>query len=208
MDPLQSDIDRATRRAQRYWLDDGLQEALVGCFFVLVGLFLVFQGMLPRASPVQAALALAFPLLLIGLGALARRLVLTLKDRYVHPRTGYVAFQKNRQRAGWAGGLVAGAIAFMIVVLSRKPSVLAWLPALQGLLFAGAFLYAGRKVPRLRFPIEALLTAIAGFGLAFVRLDQDVASGLLLLWTGAAMSVGGLVAFRAYLQQAHPGEDA
>jgi hypothetical protein len=208
VDPLQTDIDKAARRAAHYWVEDGLQETLVGAFLLLIGLFLVLEGLLPRRSPFHAAFALGFPVVLIGVGVLVRRLVVTLKDRYVHPRTGYVSFQRHSRQAGWVGGVVGGLVAFIIVLLSRAPGLLSWIPALQGLLLAAAFLYAGRKVQLLRFPVQALLVALAGLGLALLGLDENVAAGLLFVWTGAAMATGGLLAFRAYLRQAPPGERA
>ncbi len=208
MDPLQADIDKATRRAALYWLEDGLQETLVGVFFALIGVFLALQGVLPKQPPFRAFFAIGFPVLVIGLGLVVRRLVSKLKDRYVHPRTGYVSFERRNRRTGWVGGIVGGLMAFVIVLLARAPAVLSWMPALQGLLVAAAFLYLGRKVQLPRFTVEAVLCMVAGLGLALLRLDENLASGLLFLWTGAAMAAGGLLAFRAYLRQAPPGEQA
>jgi hypothetical protein len=208
MDPLQADIDKATRRAAHYWVQDGLQEAIVGAFLVLIGVFLVLQGTTPKGSPLHSFLVLGFPVLLIGLGLVVRYLVMRLKDRYVHPRTGFVAFQRRSRRAGWAVGVLAGLIAFLVVLATRTPALVSWLPAFQGLLFAAALLYLGRRVELLRFPVEAVLVAFAGLGLALLRLEDNVAAGLLFLCAGTAMGAGGVLAFRAYLRQAPPGEQA
>lgn len=208
MDPLQADIDKATRRAAHYWIDDGLQETLVGGFFVLIGAFLAAQGLAPKRAPYNVFFSLGFPILVIGVGLVMRRLVMTLKDRYVHPRTGYVSFARRNRRAGWVSGVIGGAIAFFVVLAFRSPNLLSWLPALEGLAVAGGLLYLSAKVGVTRFAVEALLAAITGFALAFLHLDENLAAGLLFAWIGAAMSVGGLFAFRAYLRQAPPGEQA
>jgi hypothetical protein len=206
VDPLQADIDKAARRAAHYWVQDGLQEAIVGVFLVLVGAFLVIQGSLPRKSPLQAIFAIGFPILVIGLGLLVRHLVARLKDRYVHPRTGFVAFRRRSRRAGLASGLLGGVIAFMVVLATRAPWLVSWVPALQGALFGAALLYVGRKVELPRFSVEGALAALAGLALALLRLDDNLAAGLLFVWTGTAMAVGGVLAFRSYLRHAPPGE--
>jgi hypothetical protein len=208
MDPLQADIDHARRRAAHYWVQDGLQEALSGSVFVLIGIFLVAQGLAPKVMPYRAFFALGFPVLVIGLGLLLRHGVMRLKDRYVHPRTGFVSFERSTRRSGWVGGLLGGIVAFLVVLASRRPALLSWLPALQGLAFGAALFYLGRKLGVVRFTVEALLAALAGLGLALLRLDDNLAAGLLFAWVGLAMAIGGLQAFRGYLRQAPPGEQA
>ncbi len=99
MDPLDADIHRATRRAFIYWFDDGLQEILVGGCFFLIGVFLCLQGLVGKRPPLNAFFSLGFPVLFVGLFLAARRLVVALKDRYVHPRTGYVSFQRGSRKA-------------------------------------------------------------------------------------------------------------
>jgi hypothetical protein len=208
VDPLQPDIDKATRRAALYWVEDGLQEVALGALLALLGLFLALQDALPREHPLQFVFKAGFPLLLIGLGVLVRQVVLALKDRYVHPRTGYVAFHPGGRGAGVVAALLAAVIAFAFVLLVRLPGVMAWLPAIQGVVFAGAFLYLGRKVHLMRFPIEGLLVVAGGLALAFRHLPENLGSGLLFVWTGATLAAGGLLAFRTYLRQAPRGEDA
>jgi hypothetical protein len=208
VDPLEADIEEAKRRAAHYWVQDGLQEALSGSVFVLVGAFLVAQSLAPKVNPYRAFFAFGFPVLIIGLGLLLRGVVMRLKDRYVHPRTGYVSFQRATRRSGWVGGVLGGIVAALVVVAARNPAVVSWLPALQGLATGAALLYVGLKLGVARFSVEAVLTALPGLGLAFLDLDENLASGVLFAWTGLAMALGGLLAFRSYLRQAPPGEQA
>jgi hypothetical protein len=83
-----------------------------------------------------------------------------------------------------------------------------WIPALEGLLFAAAFLYSGRKAELVRFPLEGLFCALTGFGLSLLHLDYNVAQASLYASLGLVFSLGGLVAFVRYLRQAPLPEDA
>lgn len=202
-DPLQHDLQQAEQRAARYWVQDGLNEIVLGVVFLVVGAYLLLESVLPATDQLKGWLVTSFSLLVIGLSLVTRRIVLRLKDRYVHPRTGYVAFRREKSPAArWFAAILAGTIGMIVALVARMPPLLAWLPALQGLVFGAAFLFTWRKLQLTRFPVEGLLCAAAGLGLVWLRLDETLATGLELGWAGLVMAVGGGLAFRAYLHDA------
>jgi hypothetical protein len=207
-EPLQPDIDKARRRAARYWLQDGLNEVTVGVLLALVGVYLALESAVPRTAPLRAWIAFGLLVLVAGLGLASRRVVLALKDRYVHPRTGYVALRQTDPRSRWLAGVLAGIIAALFAVVARAPAVVAWIPAVQGLLLGLLFFATWSKVELTRFPVEGILCAIAGLGLSLLGIDEGLASGLVFVWAGLVMAVGGALAFRAYRRTAPARVDA
>ena len=206
-DPLQPDIDKARRRAAHYWLQDGLNEITVGVLLALVGVYLALEGAVTRTAPLRAWTAFGLLVLVVGVGLVSRRVVLALKDRYVHPRTGYVALRQTNPRSRWLAGLLGGVIAALFAFVARAPAMLAWLPAAQGLVLGLLFFATWSKVGLTRFPVEGLLCALAGLALSLLGIDEGLASGLVFVWAGLVMAVGGALAFRRYLRMAPPRVD-
>jgi uncharacterized membrane protein YjjB (DUF3815 family) len=207
-DPLQPDLDKAERRAARYWLQDGLNEITVGALLVLVGLYVAVEGAVPRTAPLRTWTGFGLLVLVVGLGLVTRRMVLALKDRYVHPRTGFVALRQMNPRSRWLAGLLGGVIAALFAIVARAPAVIAWIPAVEGLVLGLLFLATWRKVELTRFPVEGLLCALAGLGCSLLSVDQSLASGLVFVWAGLVMAIGGALAFRSYQRTAPTRVDA
>lgn len=208
IDPLQHDVDQARQRAARYWVQDGLNEIVVGLLLLVVGAYLLVEGTAPLGPAMNTPLLVGFAILVIALSLLARSLVLRLKDRYVHARTGYVAFRQEKSPAArWFAGGLAAAIGGVVAIVAGRPPLLAWLPALQGIFFGAVFLFAWRKLQLARFTVEGLLCTVAGFGIAWLHLNENLATGLLFGWAGLLLGAGGAVAFRAYLAAAPLRED-
>jgi uncharacterized membrane protein YjjP (DUF1212 family) len=201
-DPLQPDLDRAQRRAAHYWLRDGLNEVTVGVLLVLVGVYLAVESAVPRTQPLRTWIAFGLLVLVAGLGLGSRRMVLALKDHYVHPRTGYVALRQPNPRSRWLAGLLGGVIAALFAIVAKAPAVVAWIPAVQGLVLGLLFFATWSKVELTRFPVEGLLCALAGLGLSLLGIDESLASGLVFGWAGLVMAVGGALAFRSYRRTA------
>jgi hypothetical protein len=207
-DPLQPDIDRAARRARHYWAEDGLGEIVVGGVFLLVGLYFLAQALLPSTRAVRVVFSVGFPVLIVGLCVASRRLVQAAKDRYVHPRTGYVAFRRRRPQrllTAFLGGAIAGLI---VALLRQAPFLVSWIPAFEGLVAAATFLYVGRRTGLARFPVQGLLGAAMGLVLSVVYVNDTVAAAAFFGWLGLVIAVAGAMAFRSYLQHAPPPGDA
>jgi hypothetical protein len=204
MDDLQRELADVERRTRRYWFDDGLAEIFASAVFLVVALYFLAQRALgPHTS--NALQNLAFPILIVVL-AIARRGLRMAKSRLVYPRTGYVAFRRP-QGHRWATGALACVISVLIALLiTRAPMLLNWISATEGLVFGVALLSLGRKTGMLRFPVEGLLTALVGFALSIMRLEENVAAALLFASVGAVLVAGGLVGLVSYLRTA-PGEE-
>jgi hypothetical protein len=208
MDPLQPDIDRATRRAAFYWMEDGLSEILSGGVFLLLGAYFYIQTLLPPRGVVTALFAGGFPLLIIGSAVVAQRLVRSLKDKYVHPRTGYVGLRRQRTHRALTGFLGGSIAALLVVIMNRSPLLVSWLPALEGLILGAAFLWAGKRTQLVRFPVEGLLAAGMGLLLAIHPIGETLSYAALFAWLGLIVAIPGVLAFRSYLRHAPPPEEA
>jgi len=205
MDDLQHELDAVEKRTRRYWFQDGVVEMSSGAVFLVVAIYLLIQNAWRDTLP-HTVFNIAFPVLIVVLVFAGRWMVRTVKDRYVHPRTGYVSFRR-REGHRWARGALAFVIAALTtLVISRSPVLLNWIPALEGLVFAVAFFALGRNVDILRFPVEGLLCALVGVALAVSRLQEDVAAALLFAWLGVVLVAGGLGAFIGYTRQLPPSE--
>lgn len=205
MDDPQSEIDQVEKRTRRYWFDDGLAEIGTGAGFLLVALSLLFarafEDRLGRWVNLTFIVAV-----MIGtfVGQYAVRVA---KDRYVHPRTGYVSFARppaNRW-ANAALGVVIGAI--FAFAVSGARGLAEWIPTLIGVMLAAGLLAFGRITGRLRFPLAGISCAAVGLLLSMLRFSENLAAGLLFAWTGIVLVAGGIAAFRAYMRQAPPQID-
>ncbi len=210
MNDPQHEMESVEKRTRRYWFDDGITELVAGLAFLLVALYLLAERAF-RSSALGRVFDLALPILVVVLAFATLRVVRAAKDRYVHPRTGFVSFPRKHQTrlAKIANALAAFVVAALFVFLvSHTPSLRTWIPAFTGALFAISFLVAGRRVDLVRLPIEGLACAAAGVLLSVMALDRDVATALLFGWLGAVLVVGGLVGFIGYLRHTPPPEQA
>jgi hypothetical protein len=210
MDDPQRQIDHVEKRTRRYWLDDGVTEIAAGLAFLIVALYLLAEHAL-RGTPRGGLFSIAFPILVIVLAAAGQRAVRAVKDRYVHPRTGFVSFARPHAPiwARVAAALLAFLIAMLIVLFaSHAPALRNWIPALEGGILAAGFLFASRQADIVRFPVEGLLCAVGGILLSMMPLSFEVAVALLFAWLGAVLISGGLIGFVGYLRRVPPPEEA
>ena len=208
-DPLQHDIDQARQRAARYWVADGLNEMTSGALLLLIGAYLMLEPQVSVSPVARVVVILGFAVTLLVVSLLTRRLVLHLKDRYVHPRTGYIALsEKKSPAARWFAGGLAGAIGAIVAIAVNQEQLLAWLPAIQGVFFGACYLFAWHKLRLMRFPVEGLCAVVAGLVIVSLHLTEDLATGVLFLVVGLLLAAGGALAFRSYLQTAPEKEDA
>lgn len=211
MDDLQHQLEDVEQRARRYWFQDGLTEISCGFGLLVVGAWFFALHELqahPAAAPAggssEILVNLAFPVLIFVLVWAGRRLIAFAKVRYVYPRTGYVSFRRSAgmRRFSAAIACLVG-FAFTILVV-RAPALVNWLPALEGLVFAVAFLFLGRKTGTLRFPVEALACAVVGLVLALQSIDENLAAALVFSGIGLVAMTGGAFALGSYLRHAPP----
>ncbi len=204
MNDLQREMEQIEKRTRHYWFDDGLAEITIGAAFLLVALDLLLTQTLAGRAPARL-LNNVFPILVILVVFGSRRVIRAAKDRFVHPRTGYVSFARPRGANRWANAVLGAAIAALVAfVASRVRAFDEWISAFIGGVLGGGFFVLGRQAGMLRFPIEGLSCVVLGVSLSILRVNQDLAAAAVFGWLGLVLIAGGTSAFRAYLRNAPP----
>jgi hypothetical protein len=202
---MKSQIDRAMRRPWRYWYEDGLAEMGAGAIFVVLGLCFYAQT-LPLPQPLLLLVSMFGPLIaMIGVGKLADWAVKRLKARLTYPRTGYVAYRRERGGRRWLQRAALGAATGALVgALAALPALREWVPAATGTIIGAAFLYGGYRLELARFYLLAAVSIVIGTLVAL--------SGLGDLWGGAvyfgslglATAISGGLALYNYCRATRP----
>lgn len=210
-------IDKIIKRTRGYWYDDGLTEITMGGFFALIGAVVYFTLSVPSGSIVWLLVAVGLPLLVIGGSLLGKWVVRDLKERLTYPRTGYVAYDNQRDASrgrwivpGFALLLVVAFFAFdfltddNVVDMSRLS-----MPLSEGLIMGMMFAYMGTRVGVGRFYVLAGLAALLGVGAALAGLGDVLGTAVLFAGLGLAFVISGVAALVTYLRHNRaPGEDS
>lgn len=204
--------DHLPQRVRRYWVEDGLVEAMLGAGFLVLALVLALGQRCPSwlEGLLQAAAIVA---LVLGV----RWSVTRLKWRVTYPRTGYVAYSRGspaRRVARLLGAFTGGAAVIFLsasllarhhyrgylflltVLLAALYLLLArWRAWTRGVAYAGVALFAGA-------------VAVVLLSVPFWR-EVALQGGVHLALLGLAQWLGGLWTLRRYLRQhPRPLEDA
>jgi hypothetical protein len=204
-------LDQITRRARQYWFSDGLGEIGLGLFLLLLGAYFGLQVRLPEGSGLRSLLDSIFILVFLGGFYGVRFLVQAAKARLTYPRTGYVAYQRERPET-WGRRIFAMLAAMILaglgILFAALTGSLAWLAGLTGLLFA-ALILALIAIPigLLRFYLLALVSAGLGVGLRLAGLGDLVGLAWYYAGMGAAVLVSGLAALGLYLHGSRPAQE-
>ncbi|MHB1417472.1 MAG: hypothetical protein ACYC1C_19675, partial [Chloroflexota bacterium] len=141
-----------------------------------------------------------------------RSLVRRIKERFIYPRTGYVAYRRPPgQRSRLATGLVGTAMALLAGVLMRlAPASLAWIPALQGGIIGLVWLYVASTMDLGRFFVLAVLSFAVGGLASLGGLGDTLGSGAYFGLMGLALVASGAFTLWQYWRQTRPpdGEEA
>lgn len=206
MDDPQRDIDRVEKRIRRSWFDDGLAEMAAGSGFLLVAAYIFLAPAFERRVP-SPVLNLVWPALVLGGWFAARHAVRLAKQRYVHPRTGYLSLDRKPAHpvASTLASLTVAAI--LAFIAARAQALHGWIPALTALVIAAAFLAFGRQTGMVRFPLEGLSCALVGLLLSLRHVGENPAIAALFGWVGFILIAGGAAALLAYVRHAPPPAD-
>ena len=205
---LDARVQQARRRSVRYWFEDGVVEIVLGTGFALMGLYFGVLAVLPNGASRALAGSLGLPGLMVAMILGGRFLIARAKERMVYPRTGYVSFARPAPWRRVVTPILGFVVATLLVVLARRaPSLVDWIPGLQGLLLGGLFLVANRSAKLLRLSLLSLVSAITGLLLSIRGDSTEVGLAILYGGIGLLMAGMGTLALRRYLRQAPPPED-
>ncbi len=200
-------IKEIQRQTQRYWYVDGLTEIGAGSLIILLGLLYLLAEILSPGNLADWLLSFGQPVIIIAGGLLVNWVVRSLKERITYPRTGYVAYRRERGgKKVWAilvtFGLAAG-FAFAAVYFGQLAGE-SMIPVLIGLMMAGAVAYLGFTLSLRRFYLLALVSAVFGGMGTFFELRQNLAMALFFCAFGIAWVVSGSVTLNNYLRSTQP----
>ena len=215
---LELRLKQAERRAHQHWYEDGLAEAAVGVYFLLLALLFLAQERLD--SPLVMAIGL--PVVAIGgIFALAP-IVQRLKVRFTASQAGFVQHKQSRPRRRWAVlglglviGIAAGVIAGVLSVTApgeagaassndATTGLLLWLPLIQGVILAALFGLMAHRFGVARYYILGAISLFAGIAIGAAQLDLELGAAAYFTVMGVAFIISGLVTLRAFLNQPPP----
>ena len=205
------DIERAEKRTIQYFYSDGLFEIALGLVLLLLGGYFFAETAISEGSAVKKVLSGLGVLVIVSAGFLIGRFLRFFKRRLTYPRTGYVAYKKDRSpRSRRLAAIVGAVIGFLFsALIAISPSVRTLLPAINGLLFAVALLFFANKVGLARLFVLAAASALAGFAVTAAGVGDIKGLGLYYGIFGAAVIVSGLATLVAYLRKTRrPGESS
>jgi hypothetical protein len=204
---MESQVERAIQRTKRYWYEDGLVEIAAGILFVVLGALFFAEATASPGAFLGGFSAIGLPIVLIGGGEVARRVVSSLKERVTYPRTGYVEYPRPGRRPSGLAFAVGAALAALIGALAvSQPITRGMIPALQGILIGAAWAWFGYTLGLRRFLAVACLSAVVGVAAAYVGLGDTLGSAAYFAALGAALAVSGGLTLSNYLARTQPAE--
>ena len=205
----QIDVNRAMRRSEAYWYEDGLGEIATGLFGLLLALAFLVDGL--GRAPFENFVPISMMALALTGYWLGRTGVRAAKARWVFPRTGEVRYRSPGANGGAIAFAVAGAVSWgtLLVLRVLRQGPLRELPpsggagVLLGAALACLLLIVARDSGwQRRIVVVAGLAFLFG-GLAFVSgSNENLQCSVLLGATSLALVTSGAVAFRSYLRHA------
>jgi hypothetical protein len=191
-------IQDIQKQTFRYYYQDGLVELAVGILFLVIGIDTFVISSLPPDTPSAVAAWIALPLVTIGGIFWVQRVVKRLKERHVHPRTGYIEYASKPNRYRWLVIGFAFALAISILVLPYE-----WLQ--KGSVTGGSILCLilasiGAQVGLKRLIGVGAIGLILGLVFAFLPLTDNASLAASFAATGLILAITGSLAFQNYLK--------
>jgi hypothetical protein len=205
---MSNNLDKNIQRTRQYWYVDGLAEIAFGGLCLFLGLYFFAKATLSSGSPIGLFLDIGFVLLVVGYGVLAGRILKAVKMRLTYPRTGYVSYPRSkgkRRRTTFIIGIIIGALLGLTFVTA--PASSNWIPAINGLLLGGAWLFVANKIGLPRFYALALLSALLGVGISIAGLGDMLGLAVYYLATSLIMLVFGGFTLYIYLRDTQPPQN-
>jgi hypothetical protein len=192
---MRDPIRDADRRLRRYWLEDGVAEAMIGALFVVIGLAL--GAMSATSGAARSLLTPVVIALVVGGLLVARRLIAAAKQRMTYPRSGFVVFGRG---AGWRGSpRRMGMLLVIVAILVLSAAFPGALVLFEGVGMAAVLLLGAPW--RARYAVVGAVADGLGVGLWRWGLPSERANALLYGLTGLALLLSGGVAAARYLRR-------
>ena len=194
---MNRNLEKLQKQTLRYYYQDGLVELGVGILFAVIGVDTWLLSITPPGSPLAIAAWILLPLLTIGGIIFVQRFVKNLKDRLVHPRTGFIEYKTKPNRYRWLVIGFAFALSISVLVMPYE-----WFT--KGSATGGAILYVilasiGAQVDLRRLIVIGFLGLIFGVALAFLVQNENAGLALTFAISGCALLISGGFALRKYL---------
>ena len=203
---MSNPIQDIQKQTFRYYYQDGLVELAVGILFLVIGLDTYVISSLPPGTPAAIIAWIALPILTVGGIYGVGRFVKNLKERHVHPRTGYIEYIPKRNPYRWVITGIALALIIAVIILPydwvQKGSVAG------GTLLCIILASIGIQVDLKRLMIVGGLSLAIGVALALTPLPDTTSLAATFAAAGLILSLTGGAAFRRYLAKNPFSEEA
>ncbi len=199
---MNQNIDDVMRRTYRYYYEDGLVETAVGTLFFIIGLTLLGWHTIKLNPALGIGMVILSVLLIFGSTLFVQKTIPTLKERFVHPRTGKVVYRQEEPQKQ-SGRWLLYAVLVVFVVAIFLPEQFNQMALMEGTLLGAIFIYLGHRIHLSRF--YWLGGAAILVGVAAVLLFSNDISGSAFTFgsTGLILLVSGLIVLNRYLRR-HP----
>jgi hypothetical protein len=209
---MQNDpVLQATKRAQRYWYEDGIWEIGFGLLNLILCIFFFFVQFDRWTGPLVFIPLLIEVATIIGAGWLIKRVVAFLKERITYPRTGYVAYRKISPMSRLKRVLLTGAIALftggVVGAIAASGGVKSVAPLVTGVFTAGVMIYLGYRFSLARMYVLALILVFLGVGIYFAGFNNTLGSATFFGGFGLLMLLSGGLTLLVYLRRTNPMVD-
>lgn len=206
---MNNKLDQTIKRTRQYWYVDGLAEIAFGCLCLLLGLYFFVKVTAPPQSTIGFVLDIGFVFLVVGYAYLASRVVGAVKMRLTYPRTGYVSYTRSSGKRRRTTFIIAAIIGTVLgVTFATAPASSSWIPAINGLLVGGAWLFIANRIGLYRFYAMALISSLLGIGLSIAGLGDISGLAVYNLVSGLIMLAFGGFTLYTYLRDTRPSQNS
>jgi len=189
-------ITQIQKQTFRYYYEDGLVEMAVGLLFAIIGLDVLLISSAPQGTPISIGAWILLPILTVAGIYGVQRFVKNLKEKFVHPRTGYIEYAAKPSPYRWlvSGFALVLAVSFLFLPYDwlQKGSVTA------GMIFFVILVSIGVQVGLKRLIAEGILSFILGIVLAFLPFNDNASLVATFIPTGLLLILVGSWVFRKY----------
>lgn len=192
-------IEQIQKQTFRYYYEDGLIELAIGILFTVLGFNAWLISSAPRGTLLVTIAWISLPILTIGGIYGVGRFVKNLKEKYVHPRTGYIEYSAKPNRYRWLITGVGLALIVAIIVLDYE-----WLQ--KGSFSAGTILFVilvsvGIQVGLKRLIAVGALSMILGLIFSLTPMTDNASLAATFAAVGPILILIGVLAWRKYLAE-------